>query len=171
MKYLSLILCCVLAFVMLSLPALASDPEPAESADPAPTETEEVVTDVDETFEQEEVSADDGSSDAGSSESDASGADVPIVEVDGMIPIVYDVVPVEVTSRSPLLDAMTALFGNYQPRTYMVSTYLEDGTIVSSEEIVPGLAGLDWEWVVGAGLFIMSLYCIFKVIGGLLKWK
>ena len=94
-----------------------------------------------------------------------------MIEVDSVLPVIYDVVPVETVSRSSLMDAIVDIFGVYQPRTYQVSTYLEDGTVISSEELVPGLAGVDWEWMAGVGLFCMSLYCIFRMIGGIFKWK
>ena len=206
MKYISLLLCCALAFVALSLPAFAAnddpydgdsmydiptgsdedpynqnveDPEPEVSEDPAPevsevpdTSVEEEVTDVPETPVEEEVSSSDGDSSTGSSDSTDTGTQIPVVQIDqSSFPAVYNVIETETVSRSPLLDAVTALFGNYQPRTYMVTTYLDDGSVVESEEIVPGLAGLDYEWLTGAALFLMALYCIFRMIGGLSKWK
>lgn len=206
MKYISLLLCCALAFVVLSLPAMAAnddpydgdsmfdiptgsdedpynqnveDPEPEVSEDPAPevsevpdTSVEEEVTDVPETSVEEEVPSSDGDSSTGSSDSGDTGTQVPVVQIDqSSFPAVYNVIETETVSRSPLLDAVTALFGNYQPRTYMVTTYLDDGSVVESEEIVPGLAGLDYEWLTGAALFLMALYCIFRMIGGLSKWK
>lgn len=206
MKYFSLLLCCIMALVALSLPAFAAnddpydgdsmydiptgsdedpynqnveDPEPEVSEDPAPevsevpdTSVEEEVTDVPETSVEEEVPSSDGESDTGSSDSGDTGTQFPVVQIDqSSFPAVYNVIETDTVSRSPLLDAVTALFGNYQPRTYMVTTYLDDGSVVESEEIVPGLAGLDYEWLTGAALFLMALYCIFRMIGGLSKWK
>lgn len=206
MKYFSLLLCCALAFVTLSLPAMAAnddpydgdsmydiptgsdedpynqnveDPEPEVSEDPVPevsetpdTSVEEEVTDVPETPVEEEVPSSDGDSSTGSSDSTDTGTQIPVVQIDqSSFPAVYNVIETETVSRSPLLDAVTALFGSYQPRTYMVTTYLDDGSVVESEEIVPGLAGLDYEWLTGAALFLMALYCIFRMIGGLSKWK
>lgn len=72
---------------------------------------------------------------------------------------------------SSLGSAVLGLFGSYTPETYTVTTYLPDGSAVTSTEIVPGLAGLDYEWIAGAVLFTLALYCIFRMIGGLLKWN
>lgn len=84
--------------------------------------------------------------------------------------VVRDLVPAQEVSRSPLLDSVSALLGEYQPRTVTVSTYLTDGSVVLSEEPVLGLAGLDWDWLAGVVLFALALYCIFRMIGGLLRW-
>ena len=74
------------------------------------------------------------------------------------------------TGSSSLGSAVTALFGSYTPRTQTVTEYLSDGTTVSYTEVVPGLAGLDWPWITSVALFAMALYCIFRMIGGLMKW-
>ena len=66
---------------------------------------------------------------------------------------------------------ITSLFGTYTPRTQTVTEYLSDGSSVTYTEVVPGLAGLDWPWVASVSLFAMALYCIFRMIGGLLKWN
>ena len=73
------------------------------------------------------------------------------------------------SSGSSLIPAVKALFGEYTPKTYNVTTYLSDGTAVQSTEIVPGLAGLDYEWIAGAALFALALYGLLRMIGGLLK--
>ena len=200
MKYVSLILACCVAIVALSLPGFASnddpydgdsmydiptgseedpynqnveDPEPVASEDPAPVESE-VIPDDTQSPVEEELPADDGDSAADPVVPDDTGStDVPVVQVDTSVgsPTVYNINQTEAVSRSPLLDVITSLFGEYQPRIYQVTTYLEDGTAVQSEEIVPGLAGLDYNWLAGVALFVMSLYCIFRMIGGLAKWK
>lgn len=72
-------------------------------------------------------------------------------------------------SGSSLISAVTALFGEYTPKTYNVTTYLSDGTAVQSTEIVPGLAGLDYEWIAGAAFFALVLYGLLRLIGGLIK--
>lgn len=72
-------------------------------------------------------------------------------------------------SGSSLISVVKALFGSYTPKTYNVTTYLSDGTAVQSTEIVPGLAGLDYEWIAGAALFALVLYGLLRLIGGLIK--
>lgn len=71
--------------------------------------------------------------------------------------------------RSSFLEALESIFGEYQPRTYSVTTYLPDGTAVTSTEIVPGLAGLDWVWIFGVGLFALFLFCLMRLLGGAVK--
>ena len=75
------------------------------------------------------------------------------------------------TSDASLPAAIVALFGEYQPRTQTVTEYLSDGTEVTYQEYVPGLAGLDWNWIVSVSIFSLALYCIFRAIGGCLKWN
>lgn len=80
-----------------------------------------------------------------------------------------DIEPSEDTEALPGL--ITSLFGTYTPRTQTVTEYLSDGSSVTYTEVVPGLAGLDWPWITSVTLFAMALYCIFRMIGGLLKWN
>lgn len=91
--------------------------------------------------------------------------------------LVEDNTPVSVISvispekdYTALTSAIVSIFGEYTPRTQTVTTYFSDGTSVESVECVPGIAGLDWVWISGVGLFAISLYCIFRMIGGVLKW-
>lgn len=72
-------------------------------------------------------------------------------------------------SVSTMSDAIKGVLGEYYPRTYTVSQYAADGTLLgTTTEIVPGLAGLDYEWIVGAVLFALFLYGILRMIGGFL---
>jgi len=68
-----------------------------------------------------------------------------------------------------LSAAVYRLFGIYHPRTQTVTEYLADGTAVTYQEYVPGLAGLDWYWLFGAALFAIVLWSLFALIGGLMK--
>lgn len=76
-----------------------------------------------------------------------------------------------VDADTPLVSAVNALFGRYHPRTHVVTTYLSDGTTVDTVEVLPGLAGLDYAWIASVVLFSLALYCIFRMIGGLFRWK
>lgn len=71
--------------------------------------------------------------------------------------------------RSPLSETVTALFGTYTPRTQTVTQHLEDGSVITYQEVIPGLAGLDWPWLVSVGLFALVLFSLLRLIGGLLK--
>lgn len=66
-------------------------------------------------------------------------------------------------------DTVVALFGAYCPRTQTVTEYLSDGSSVTYTEIVPGLAGLDWEWISSVALFALLLYAVLRMIGGGLR--
>lgn len=69
----------------------------------------------------------------------------------------------------PLPVVLGALFGKYQPRVQTVTAYLSDGSSVSYQEYVPGLAGLDFDWLASVFLFAVALFCMFRIVGGLFK--
>lgn len=73
--------------------------------------------------------------------------------------------------RSAFASAIVTIFGEYTPLTQTVTTYFADGSSVESVEYVSGIAGLDWVWIAGVMLFGVALYCIFRMIGGVLKWN
>ena len=64
---------------------------------------------------------------------------------------------------------VVSLFGEYTPKTYSVTTYLSDGSTVTTTEYVPGLAGLDWPWLAGVVLFALVLWSFFRLLGGVLR--
>lgn len=66
-------------------------------------------------------------------------------------------------------DTVVALFGSYNPRTQTVTEYLSDGSSVTYTEVIPGLAGLDWEWISSVALFALFLYAVLRMIGGGLR--
>jgi len=71
----------------------------------------------------------------------------------------------DLTMRS----ALTAVFGEYQPKTQTVSTYYDGQLLDSSTEYVPGVAGMDMEWIAGVIVFTVLLYCLMKLLGGVFK--
>ena len=77
---------------------------------------------------------------------------------------------IDTSGQSVFSEFLTELFGTYTPRTQTITETYSDGSTVSYSEIVPGLAGLDWSYIVAVVLFALSLYCVFRVIGGLIKW-
>jgi len=66
-------------------------------------------------------------------------------------------------------DVVVMVLGEYTPRTQTVTQYLSDGSSDSYTEIVPGVAGMDWEWISGAVLFGLVLFSFFKFVGVLLR--
>lgn len=79
-----------------------------------------------------------------------------------------DTPPADGTTAT-LADTVTALFGAYTPRTQTVTDHLADGTTVTSQQVIPGVAGLDWPWLTSVGLFALFLYGVLRLIGGLIK--
>ena len=53
-------------------------------------------------------------------------------------------------------QAITAVLGEYTP------------TIGASGEVLQGAANLDWQWIAGAIVFVVAIYCLFRVIGALI---
>ena len=64
-----------------------------------------------------------------------------------------------------LPDLVESVFGTYTPRTQTVTVYLDDGTTVEGTEIIPGVAGMDWYWIVGVFLFALILWSFFRFLG------
>lgn len=71
----------------------------------------------------------------------------------------------DLTMRS----ALTAIFGEYTPKTQTVSTYYDGQLLDTSTEYVSGLAGMDMEWIAGVIVFTVLLYCFMKLLGGVFK--
>ena len=73
----------------------------------------------------------------------------------------------------PAADTMPAIlesiFGSYNPRTQTVTMTCSDGSIVTSTEIVPGLAGLDYVWLSGVVTFSIILAGFISIVRVVLK--
>lgn len=68
-----------------------------------------------------------------------------------------------------LPGVVKSVFGEYHPRTQTITETLVDGTVLTSTECVPGLAGLDWYWISGVFMFGLILWSFFRFLGGVLK--
>lgn len=66
-------------------------------------------------------------------------------------------------------SVLVSIFGEYQPKTQTVSTYYDGQLMESSTEYVPGIAGMDMEWIAGVAVFTVLLYCLMKLLGGMVK--
>ena len=169
-RFFSLMLC-ALALVSLACPALASDGAPDEtaSAPPVTVETSEGEKDitVNVTVVNEAVPPTEDVEPAAS----VPVEDMPVESPPGESLVLRTADAPAPADRSPLMEAVSGLLGEYQPRTCTVSTYLPDGSVVQTVELIPGLAGLDYPWLAGFALFGLSLYCVLRMTGGLLKWK
>lgn len=58
------------------------------------------------------------------------------------------------------------IFGTYQPVTYEIYNSVSDSYDIV---IADGFAGVDWAYLAGVFLFGVSLFCVFKIIGGIVK--
>ena len=62
-------------------------------------------------------------------------------------------------------DLILSLFGDYAPVTNVTVT--ADGAAI--EEVVSGMAGVDWPWLTGVLLFAIVLYSFFRLVGVILR--
>ena len=61
-----------------------------------------------------------------------------------------------------------SIFGDYTPVTESVTTYLADGSAVTSTQVVAGVAGVDWPFICGVALFSILLYSFLRLLGVIL---
>lgn len=61
-------------------------------------------------------------------------------------------------------DLIESIFGVYTP--VMTESELSDGTIVSV--VADGAAGVDWAYILGVLGFFLVVYCILRIIGGII---
>lgn len=105
---------------------------------------------------------------------DSSTSNTPILlqsvtgsgSVDG---VVYDLEDEASHDPGSYPSVIRNLLGNYEPRTYEVTTYLSDGTTVTSTQVVPGINGIDWSYLGGLMLFMLTLFCALKFVGVIFK--
>ena len=75
----------------------------------------------------------------------------------------------QVEDVTGLPGVVKSVFGEYHPRTQTITETRSDGTVLTSVECVPGLAGLDWYWISGVFMFGLVLWSFFRFLGGVLK--
>lgn len=71
-------------------------------------------------------------------------------------------------------DLIISIFGTYEPITYVHEFAQWDTVteqyIVMQEDVIPsGLAGCDWTYILGVLAFLVVLYCILRIIGGVIS--
>lgn len=106
----------------------------------------------------------------------ASDAVFPVLSLDTAsrtfsVSSVDDVAPAAPDGAADTMDKVVVkILGEYQRKTMTVQELDTDGNVLAtSTQYVPGLAGLDWEWIAGAAIFALFLLCLMRLIGGLLK--
>ena len=78
--------------------------------------------------------------------------------------------PVEILTG--LKSLVTSIFGEYAPIT---TTSVRSETVGDEtrqylvETVAPGAAGVDYEWIAGVVLFGIMLFCLMKLLGGVIK--
>ena len=91
---------------------------------------------------------------------DVGGSEVPVMED------TFGDAPVDSISLPGFLRAM---FGEYTPKTQTVTTYFDGQLLDVTTEYVPGIAGMDMEWIASVALFGMVVYCLFRMLGGMVR--
>lgn len=74
-------------------------------------------------------------------------------------------------------ELIISIFGEYEPITYEAisyySAYSSSGDVTLEEvknTVIPaGLAGCDWTYILGVIAFLIVLYCILRIIGGVIS--
>lgn len=61
-------------------------------------------------------------------------------------------------------ELMQSIFGVYTPVSVTENV---DG--VEVVRYLSGVAGVDWEYIGGVLLFAVCLYCMFRILGGVMK--
>lgn len=87
---------------------------------------------------------------------------------------VEDLRPTDITEdiMTGLKSMVTSIFGEYTPVT---TTSVVSETVGNEthqyliETVAPGAAGVDYEWLAGVILFAIMLFCLMKLLGGVIK--
>ena len=59
-------------------------------------------------------------------------------------------------------DLIISIFGEYTPVTTQVVSSEDPSVVV--DQVLPGLAGVDWPYIAGIVLFGISLYMVLSII-------
>ena len=71
-----------------------------------------------------------------------------------------------------LKSLVTSIFGEYTPvttTTVISETVGTDTHQYLVETVAPGAAGVDYEWIAGVALFAILLFCLMKLLGGIVS--
>lgn len=71
-------------------------------------------------------------------------------------------------------DLIISIFGEYSPITFEIVDYLydENGNLLSqtvTTQVANGASGVDWTYVLGVVAFLVVLYSILRIIGGVIS--
>lgn len=71
-----------------------------------------------------------------------------------------------------LKSLVVSIFGEYTPvntTALLMETVDNETTTTLVDVVASGMAGVDWEWCAGVFLFGIMLFCLFKLLGGILS--
>lgn len=102
----------------------------------------------------------------------------PVLELEEDLPMVYTLN--DLRSPAPVGDGLVdglkavvrSVFGTYQPNmtTAAITETVDGETITTLVDVVAsGSAGVDYEYLSGVFLFGIMLFCLFKLLGGILS--
>lgn len=153
-------------------PDPAPAPEPAPDPDPAPegnAENQGPAENPPAVLDTPDVPAGSGGLDAPAYDvTEAPNGDI-IIEEHSYTRTV-DIQDVSALDDLPTMrSVVVSIFGVYTPKTQSVATYYDGQLMDSSTEYVPGIAGMDMEWIAGFVIFTVLLYCLMKLLGGIVK--
>lgn len=90
---------------------------------------------------------------------------VSVVDIDGV-----EATPGMASADSGTLPGfLRSMFGEYTPKTQTVTTYYDGELLDVSTAYVPGIAGMDVEWIASVILFGVVVYCLFRMLGGMVR--
>lgn len=67
---------------------------------------------------------------------------------------------------------VVSIFGEYEPvmtTAAVTETVGEETTTTLVDTVASGAAGVDYEWLAGVFLFGILLFCLMRLLGGILK--
>lgn len=67
-----------------------------------------------------------------------------------------------------MLELIETIFGQYTPVTYQVYNAATEGY---DTVIAHGMAGVDWPYLLAVAGFFLVLYCILRILGGVICGK
>ena len=100
----------------------------------------------------------------------------PVLELGNDTPMVYSVNDLrsdgsDASDLIGLKAVIRSIFGEYTPNmTTTAVTETVDGEVITSliDTVADGTAGVDWEYISGVFIFGIMLYCLFKLLGGII---
>lgn len=102
-------------------------------------------------------------------------AENPQVEDEPVVYTVSDLRSGDDPSLSPLVGLkalIVSIFGEYTPimtTAAVTETVGNETTTTLIDTVAPGAAGVDYAWIAGVLLFGILLFCLMKLLGGVLK--